>query len=339
MYGTLNTVLEQLKAIGPLLGGLAAITALTLGLTKGTRLRRREEILRLSLDVTPTVSDAYTATKLYHRATMAALVSRQVAGAWVFVWPWIAWCAICAIMANIGATTVNLMNTHPEYSFNELLTVMFGMGLPVALLWPLLPIAASAVLYVYQRSRYEDRALIAQEFFSHGTLRALRPFGAEEHAAGEINPKSAPGEKAPLDTNSAPGAPCRAMQTSEGDKKPEGDGIHTALDTKYAAIRQAIRATTSSIHRTALAARKIIENASPGIAASGASFLGGTAWAVHTLRTRNDETGVEGTVVAPEAFTTFVLLLSVAALVISLHHVFAFTWALSRRTRTFPYPP
>lgn len=167
-------MIDQIAPFGPFLAGIAALTALMVGLTKGTRLRRREELLRASLEVTATVTESYSTIKLYHRATMAQILARQIAGPWRFVTPWLFWITSILIFGNIGYATISSLQNNPSISALDLSYEVFGEGGMSGLITTITYLLGLSYLTFYQFSAAEDRAFIAKKYFEHGVLVSMR---------------------------------------------------------------------------------------------------------------------------------------------------------------------
>lgn len=116
--------------------GIAAVITLVLTLTKTSRLRKDEAVLRDGLKALDPDSVQHQVATSVHRSIMAQLLARHLTPPWRLAWPVGALLAILAINIQTGYLGANYIFENPTAGFNQVVSNVTGDGLSVIMAVP-----------------------------------------------------------------------------------------------------------------------------------------------------------------------------------------------------------
>lgn len=174
-----SPVLADVAAVASILAGLAAAFAFGLGVTKTTRLRRRETLFREALGVFGPGDGSRDAVTELHRAALSEIIARQLTSPWRTIWPWMVWLATVALAAQFGYSTSVYQASDAKWDYYSFTVEVFGDSLTpffmVAVVLGVLPQVFYSFLFTVV-----GRAEVARNFFDG--FRIERPSGLKERA-------------------------------------------------------------------------------------------------------------------------------------------------------------
>lgn len=166
--------MEFLTTFAAFLASAVAVAAALAGVTKGTRLRRREQFLRELLPTFDSRASHHATVVEIHRAVVSELLIRQLFGVWRFVWPVAMWVAVGVAFAQTGYLSARYIADRKdgvEFDLMDYMYAVTGGGLEVPMFLIAFLFLLSPFVFARLSSCVVQRAMAVVHFNRCGIAR------------------------------------------------------------------------------------------------------------------------------------------------------------------------